>query len=240
MTGSRPASSAVRRARDSGEQSTAAKVEARQPGREQAGVALTVGGQRARRCGRCAGRRGSTRSRRGGRGRGGRSARLLATCAPLWHPGARMSAMPSYVAFLRAVNVGGRFVKMAELRAALEDAGFTDVETHIQSGNVFVRSRRRSTARRRHRDGHGAGGVRRLRRPVRRAHARPAAFGARRGRCRAAPHRGRQALRRLRRRRRAVGRGRRSSTPGTRRASGAGCSAPRSSPSWPTGSRTPS
>ena len=27
--------------------------------------------------------------------------------------------MPSYVAFLRAVNVGGRFVKMAELRAAL-------------------------------------------------------------------------------------------------------------------------
>ena len=53
--------------------------------------------------------------------------------------------MPSYVAFLRAVNVGGRFVKMAELRAALEEAGFTDVETHIQSGNVFVRSGRRST-----------------------------------------------------------------------------------------------
>ena len=54
--------------------------------------------------------------------------------------------MPSYVAFLRAVNVGGRFVKMAELRLELEDAGFTDVETHIQSGNVFVRSGRRSTA----------------------------------------------------------------------------------------------
>ena len=53
--------------------------------------------------------------------------------------------MPSYVAFLRAVNVGGRFVKMAELRAALEAAGFDDVATHIQSGNVLVRSPRRST-----------------------------------------------------------------------------------------------
>jgi uncharacterized protein (DUF1697 family) len=53
--------------------------------------------------------------------------------------------MPSYVALLRAVNVGGRFVKMAELRAALEGAGFTGVETHIQSGNVLVRSARRST-----------------------------------------------------------------------------------------------
>jgi len=54
--------------------------------------------------------------------------------------------MPSYVVFLRAVNVGGRFVKMADLRVALEDAGFTDVATHIQSGNVFVRSGRRSGA----------------------------------------------------------------------------------------------
>jgi uncharacterized protein (DUF1697 family) len=54
--------------------------------------------------------------------------------------------MPSYVAFLRAVNVGGRFVKMAGLRAALTQAGFADVETHIQSGNVLVRSARRSTA----------------------------------------------------------------------------------------------
>lgn len=54
--------------------------------------------------------------------------------------------MPSYVAFLRAVNVGGRFVKMTVVRSALEDAGFADVQTHIQSGNVFVRSRRRSCA----------------------------------------------------------------------------------------------
>lgn len=52
--------------------------------------------------------------------------------------------MPSYIAFLRAVNVGGRFVKMDSLREALGDAGFSDVQTHIQSGNVFVRSARRT------------------------------------------------------------------------------------------------
>lgn len=52
--------------------------------------------------------------------------------------------MPAYIALLRAVNVGGRFVRMADLRAALTDAGFGDVATHIQTGNVFVTSRRRS------------------------------------------------------------------------------------------------
>ena len=55
-----------------------------------------------------------------------------------------MCAVPRYIAFLRAVNVGGRFVRMAVLRDALLDAGFTDVETHIQSGNVHVATRRRS------------------------------------------------------------------------------------------------
>lgn len=64
--------------------------------------------------------------------------------APLSHLGARMGAMPSYIAFLRAVNVGGRFVKMDSLREALGEAGFSDVQTHIQSGNVFVRSARRT------------------------------------------------------------------------------------------------
>ena len=44
--------------------------------------------------------------------------------------------MPSYVAFLRAVNVGGRVLKMADLRSCLEQAGLTDVETYIQTGNV--------------------------------------------------------------------------------------------------------
>lgn len=52
--------------------------------------------------------------------------------------------MTRYVAFLRAVNIGRRKYPMAELRAALTDAGFTGVETHIQTGNVLVETRMRS------------------------------------------------------------------------------------------------
>jgi len=44
--------------------------------------------------------------------------------------------MPSYIAFLRAVNVSGRVLKMADLRSCLEQAGLRDVETYIQTGNV--------------------------------------------------------------------------------------------------------
>jgi uncharacterized protein (DUF1697 family) len=44
--------------------------------------------------------------------------------------------MTAYVALLRAVNVGGRGVKMAELRALFADLGFPDARTHLQSGNV--------------------------------------------------------------------------------------------------------
>jgi uncharacterized protein (DUF1697 family) len=39
-------------------------------------------------------------------------------------------------AFLRAINVGGRIVKMADLKALLESLKFTNVETYIASGNV--------------------------------------------------------------------------------------------------------
>lgn len=53
--------------------------------------------------------------------------------------------MPAYVAFLRAVNVGGRMVKMAALRERLEQEGFTAVDTFIASGNVRVSTRLRST-----------------------------------------------------------------------------------------------
>ena len=55
--------------------------------------------------------------------------------------------MPTYVAFLRAVNVRPRWVKMELLRKHLSENGFTEVETHIQSGNVLVRTPMRSVAK---------------------------------------------------------------------------------------------
>jgi uncharacterized protein (DUF1697 family) len=55
--------------------------------------------------------------------------------------------MPVFVAFLRAVNVGKRKYPMAELREALTDAGFEEVETHIQTGNVLLRTSLRSKAK---------------------------------------------------------------------------------------------
>jgi uncharacterized protein (DUF1697 family) len=55
--------------------------------------------------------------------------------------------MPVFVAFLRAVNVGKRKYPMAELREALTDAGFDEVETHIQTGNVLFRTNLRSRAK---------------------------------------------------------------------------------------------
>lgn len=50
-----------------------------------------------------------------------------------------------FVAFLRAINLGRvNRVPMGDLRVALADAGFTDVATHLQSGNVVLRSTKRS------------------------------------------------------------------------------------------------
>ncbi len=43
----------------------------------------------------------------------------------------------TYVALLRAINVGGHNVKMDALRALFEELSFTNVRTFIQSGNVF-------------------------------------------------------------------------------------------------------
>jgi len=46
--------------------------------------------------------------------------------------------MSTYIALMRGINVGGHNkVKMAELKAIVEDKGFRRVETHIQSGNVI-------------------------------------------------------------------------------------------------------
>jgi uncharacterized protein (DUF1697 family) len=45
-----------------------------------------------------------------------------------------------YVAFLRAINVGGRVVKMATLKKIFEDLSLAEVETFIASGNVIFTS----------------------------------------------------------------------------------------------------
>ena len=42
-----------------------------------------------------------------------------------------------YIAFLRAINVGGHTVKMDVLRRLFEELGFSNVETFIASGNVI-------------------------------------------------------------------------------------------------------
>lgn len=55
--------------------------------------------------------------------------------------------MSTYIAFLRAVNIGKRAYPMAELRAMLAGAGYEDAETHIQTGNVLVTSPLRSRAK---------------------------------------------------------------------------------------------
>ncbi|MET3875869.1 DUF1697 domain-containing protein [Chitinophaga sp. OAE865] len=54
--------------------------------------------------------------------------------------------MTRYVAFLRAVNVGKRIVKMEHLRQLLDAAGFKNITTYIQSGNVMFASRSNNAA----------------------------------------------------------------------------------------------
>jgi len=54
--------------------------------------------------------------------------------------------MAVYVAFLRAINVGRRFVKMATLAQHFRALGHDEVETYINSGNVVFRSASRSAA----------------------------------------------------------------------------------------------
>lgn len=50
-------------------------------------------------------------------------------------------SVPRYVAFLRAINVGGRVVKMDRLRALFAELGLANPETFIASGNVLFESK---------------------------------------------------------------------------------------------------
>ena len=52
--------------------------------------------------------------------------------------------MPTVVAFLRAINVGGRFIKMADLASHFEALELENVSTFINSGNVLFSTRARS------------------------------------------------------------------------------------------------
>ncbi|HTS02468.1 MAG TPA: DUF1697 domain-containing protein, partial [Thermoanaerobaculia bacterium] len=49
--------------------------------------------------------------------------------------------MARFAAFLRAVNVGGRVVKMDALKGIFESTGLSDVESFIASENVVFSSK---------------------------------------------------------------------------------------------------
>ncbi len=55
--------------------------------------------------------------------------------------------MERYIALLRGINVGGKnTVPMKELKALFEQAGFADVSTYINSGNVLFTAEGSQTA----------------------------------------------------------------------------------------------
>lgn len=54
--------------------------------------------------------------------------------------------MPTHIALLRAINVGGTGkLPMADLRALCEQLGFSDVRTYIQTGNIIFSSQLSAT-----------------------------------------------------------------------------------------------
>lgn len=53
--------------------------------------------------------------------------------------------MNTFICFIRGINVGGNnIIKMAELKAVLEKEGFKNSKTYIQSGNVILKSLKKS------------------------------------------------------------------------------------------------
>ena len=54
--------------------------------------------------------------------------------------------MPRYIAFLRAINVGGHVVKMDRLCELFESLGFKDVEPFIASGNMIFTDKSKTPA----------------------------------------------------------------------------------------------
>jgi uncharacterized protein (DUF1697 family) len=59
----------------------------------------------------------------------------------------RILKMPTYIALLRGINVGGcRQIKMADLHAHFAAVGASNVRTYIQSGNVIFHHRATTSA----------------------------------------------------------------------------------------------
>ncbi len=55
--------------------------------------------------------------------------------------------MPRFVAFLRGINVGGnKKVEMAKLKTVMEKAGFAEVKTLLNTGNVIFEAPKASEA----------------------------------------------------------------------------------------------
>jgi uncharacterized protein (DUF1697 family) len=54
--------------------------------------------------------------------------------------------VPAQIALLRAVNVGGRSIAMADLKAMFDALGFANVRTLLQSGNVVFESGQKNGA----------------------------------------------------------------------------------------------
>jgi uncharacterized protein (DUF1697 family) len=46
----------------------------------------------------------------------------------------------TYICLLRGINVGGKMLKMADLKAIANTLGFTGVATYLQSGNLIFRA----------------------------------------------------------------------------------------------------
>lgn len=46
----------------------------------------------------------------------------------------------TYIALLRGINVGGKVLKMADLKDAVSTLGFAEVKTYLQSGNMVFRA----------------------------------------------------------------------------------------------------
>jgi uncharacterized protein (DUF1697 family) len=52
----------------------------------------------------------------------------------------------TYIALLRGINVGGKVLKMADLKQAVAGLGFEDVRTYLQSGNMVFKAAKTSNA----------------------------------------------------------------------------------------------